>query len=120
MIFRSPHPDVAIPDVPLHRRVLEHAAAFGEKPALIDGLTGRTLTYGRVAGQVQRVAAGLAARGFHKGDVLALFAPNVPEFAPAFFGTLAAGGIVTTVSQLATSADVVHQLQDAEARFLVT
>src|SRR5437762_378299 len=113
MIFRSLHRDIPIPDVSVHQLVLERAVALGEKPALIDGLSGRLLTYGRVAGQVQRAAAGLAARGFRKGDVLGLFAPNVPEFALAFFGTLAAGGVVTTVSQLATSADVATQLEDA-------
>src|SRR3989454_7245232 len=39
---------------------------------------------------------------FRRGDVLALFMPNLPEFALAFHGTLAAGGVVTTVNSLAT------------------
>ncbi len=120
MIFRSRHPDVAIPDVPLHRLVLESAAARGEKPALIDGPTGRTLTYRQLAAGTERVAAGLAARGFGKGDVLGLFAPNLPEFALVFYGTMAAGGVVTTVSPLATEDDAATQLANAGARILVT
>src|SRR5881628_3734794 len=91
MLFKSPHPDIAIPDIVVHRFVLARAAALGDKPALIDAATGRTLTYGQLAGGADRVAAGLAARGFAPGDVLALFAPNCPEFALAFHGTLAAG-----------------------------
>ena len=45
MAFKSPHPDVEIPEVPLHEFVLQKAASLGDKPALIDGPTGRTITY---------------------------------------------------------------------------
>ncbi len=120
MIVRSPYPDVDVPDVALHRFVLERAAELGDKAALIDGPSGRTLTYTQVAQGVDRVAAGLAARGFGKGDVLGLFMPNLPEFALAFHGTLAAGGVVTTMNSLATERDLEFQLRDAGARFLVT
>ena len=81
MIFRSPYPDVAIPDVPLTPFVLRHAERLANKPALIDGASGRTLTYGQLADGVRRVAVGLARRGFRKGDVFATVCPNVPEFA---------------------------------------
>jgi len=120
VIFKSPHPDIAIPDIALHRFVLERAERWGEKPALVDAASGRTLTYRQFAAQVDRVAAGLAARGFAPGDVLALFAPNCPEFALAFHGTLAAGGVVTTINSLSTVQDATYQLRDARARFLVT
>ncbi|PYP91139.1 MAG: 4-coumarate--CoA ligase family protein [Gemmatimonadetes bacterium] len=120
MILRSPYPDVRVPDVPLHRFVLARASALGEKPALIDGPTGRTLSYRQLGAAVERVAAGLAAYGFKKGDVLGLFAPNCPEFALVFHGTLAAGGVVTTVNSLSTVQDLQFQLLDAGARFLVT
>jgi len=120
MLFRSPYPDVDIPNVPLHAFVLGRAREWGDKPALIDGPSGRTLTYGQLARGTDRVAAGLAARGFRKGDVLGLFAPNSPEFALAFYGTVAAGGIVTTINSLATALDITTQLRDARARVLVT
>ena len=120
MIFRSPHPDVRVPDLPLHRFVLANAVALGEKPALIDGSSGRTLTYAQLGAGVERLAAGLARQGFKKGDVLGLFAPNCPEFALAFHGALAAGGVVTTVNSLSTVQDLQFQLRNAGARFLVT
>ncbi len=44
IIHTSPLPDVEIPDVPLTSYVLARAAELGDKPALIDGPTGRTLT----------------------------------------------------------------------------
>src|SRR6058998_623398 len=120
MIFRSPHPDVAVPDVALQRFVLREAAQRGGKPALIDGPSGRVLTYAGLAAGVDRLAAGLAARGFGKGEVLGLFMPNLPEFALAFHGTLTAGGVVTTVNSLATVQDAEYQLRNARARFLIT
>src|SRR5437660_2213323 len=120
MIFRSPYPDVPGPDVALHRFVLAGAAERADQPALIDGPSGRALTYGQLARGVERLAAGLTARGFRRGDVLALFMPNLPEFALAFHGTLAAGGVVTTVNSLATVQDAEYQLGNTGARFLVT
>ena len=120
MIFRSPHPDVDVPDIALHRFVLERAAELGEKPALIDGPSGRTLTYAQVARGADGIAAGLAARGLRKGQVVGLFMPNLCEFALAFHGTLAAGGVVTTVNSLATQKDLQFQLRDSGTRFLVT
>ncbi|HTE67959.1 MAG TPA: AMP-binding protein, partial [Actinomycetes bacterium] len=116
----SPHPDVTIPDLPLHEFVLAEAMGRADLPALIDGPSGRTLTYGQLAGGVRRVAAGLAARGFGKGDVFAIYSPNLPEYALAFYGASAAGGIVTTVSPLYTADELAAQLNNAGARFLVT
>ena len=45
MIFRSPYPDVVIPDISVVDYVLQRAPEFGEKAALIDGVTGTTLSY---------------------------------------------------------------------------
>jgi len=118
--FRGPFADVAVPDVPLPDFVLQGAAAHPDRAALIDGPSGRTLTYGQLAAGVRAAAAGLAARGFRPGEVVALFAPNLPEFALAFHGVLAAGGSITTINSLASEEDVRAQLAAARARFLIT
>ncbi len=120
MIFRSPYGEVTIPEVPLHEFVLQHALEYGDKPALIDGPSGRTLTYKQLAGGVQRLAAALARRGLKKGDVVAIFSPNLPEYALVFHGILAAGGTVTTVNPLYTPRELNYQLKDAGARFIFT
>jgi len=120
MIFKCTHPDVSIPSVPVHEYVLRHAERLASKPALIDGPSGRTLTYAQLAAGIGACAAGLAARGFKKGDVFAIYCPNLPEYAVAFFGVSAAGGINTTVNPLYTAAELANQLNDCKARFLLT
>lgn len=120
MIFRSPYPEVTIPETPLVPFVLEHARALGAKPALIDGASGRTISYAQLDEQVRRVATGLAARGLAKGDVFAIFSPNVPEYVLAFLGAVRAGGVVTTINPQATVEEIAHQLADAGAKFLLT
>src|SRR2546422_2394806 len=97
MIFRSPHPDVAVPDIALHRFVLARAAERGTKPALIDGPSGRILTYAALTRGADRVAAGLAARGLKKGDVLGPFTPHPPPFALRFPRPPPPGGGVATI-----------------------
>ena len=120
MIYRSPYPDVDIPNVTLQDFLFERAVKYTDKAALIDGPTGRTVTYGQLVGAVRRTAAGLAARGFGKGDVFAIYSPNVPEYAIAFFGVATAGGINTTVNPLYTADELKRQLVGARAKFLVT
>jgi acyl-CoA synthetase (AMP-forming)/AMP-acid ligase II len=119
-VVRSPHLEAVIPDMALHEFVLADAMDRTDQPALIDGPSGRTLTYGQLAGGVGRLAAGLAARGFGKGDVFAIYSPNLPEYALAFYGVSAAGGASTTINPLYTVEELAFQLQDAGARFLLT
>ncbi len=120
MIFKSPYPDVAIPEMALTPFVLQHAQQLADKPALIDGPSGRALTYGQLAGAIQKVAAGLAERGFNKGDVFAIYSPNLPEYAIAFHGVALAGGVNTTINPLYTVGELAFQLNDAGAKYLLT
>ena len=65
-VFRSRWPDVVIPPMSLPQFLLA-AADRGDRPALVDGLTGRVTSYGRFAALVDRAAAGLAANGLRPG-----------------------------------------------------
>jgi acyl-CoA synthetase (AMP-forming)/AMP-acid ligase II len=120
MIVKSPYPDVTIPEVAITPFVLRRAEALGNKPALIEGPTGRVITYTQLSDAIHHVAASLARRGFSKGEVFGILSPNIPEYAIAFHGIALAGGIVTPINPLYTSNEIAHQLKDAGARFLVT
>lgn len=120
MIFRSPYPDVEMPGVPLTEFVLGRAGRLANKPAFIDGSSGRTLTYGQLVETINRTAAGLWERGFRHGDVLAIYAPNSPDYAVAFHAAASLGGVTTTVNPLFTSDELAYQLREAGAGWLVT
>ncbi|MFN8498309.1 MAG: 4-coumarate--CoA ligase family protein [Anaerolineae bacterium] len=120
MIYRSPFPDVDIPVMPLTAFVFRDVAQRADKPAMIDAPTGRTYTYAGLLGAAQRLAAGLALRGFKKGDVFGVYLPNLPEYAIVFHGVALAGGILTTVNPLYTAHELAMQMRDSGAKYLLT
>lgn len=120
MAFRSPYPPVEIPEVSYPELIFGNARQRAKLPVLVDGPSGRALTLGQAEAGARRVAKGLAARGLRRQEVVALFSPNLPEYAPAFHGAAMAGGVVTTANPLYTADELAHQLRDTQARFLVT
>jgi acyl-CoA synthetase (AMP-forming)/AMP-acid ligase II len=120
MVISSPFPDVSISDQSLAKFVLAGARDRGDKPAIVDGLTGRTLSYRHLAAEVRRVGSGLRLRGVRHGDVLAMCCPNSPDFAVAYYAALSVGAVVTTINPMAVPSEVAAQLEDSEARWLVT
>ncbi len=120
MIYTSPLPAVDIPDTHLTEYVLERADSLADRPAIIDGPTGRSVSYRELATSIAQMAGGLVARGFGAGDVLAIMAPNLPEYATAFHAVATVGGINTTINPTYTAEEVEYQLRDSGARFLLT
>ena len=120
MLYTSPLPAVDIPVAPVTEFVLRRVNDHPEKPALIDGTTGRTYSFVELSDVIHRLAGGLVARGFAPGDTLALMAPNLPEYAIIFHAVAVAGGVVTTVNPTYGADEVAFQLRDAGATELVT
>ena len=119
MIHKSPRPNIDIPDVDITSYVLEGIAEDG-RPILIDGPSGREVSGADFHLAVRGVATGLAARSIGKGDVVALYLPNLPEYAIAFHGVCAAGAVNTTANPMYTPGELSHQLADSGARLLIT
>ena len=120
MIYRSPRPDVAIPDVSLCDHVLMHASERGEKPALIDGVTGATITYAELDEMSGQAASALLHDGLRPGEVVALISLNEPMWAVACYAILRAGGVVTLINPLLTAREINSQLQDSEATTVIS
>jgi acyl-CoA synthetase (AMP-forming)/AMP-acid ligase II len=119
MIFRSSSPDIAIPESSLTLFILRHARRLAAKPALIDGVSGRCLTYGQLVEAIDRAAAGLARRGFGQGDVLATVCANILEFPIAYLAVAQLGGTTTMANPLLTAEELRRQLMDSRARFVL-
>jgi acyl-CoA synthetase (AMP-forming)/AMP-acid ligase II len=119
MPFRSPHPDVTIPDVSVSELVLRGADDFGRRPAFVDAQSRSSISFGDLRGRIRCVATGLS-RSVGKGDVVAIWAPNVPEYAVVFHAVVSLGAILTTISPACATPEVAFQLRDANASLLVT
>jgi acyl-CoA synthetase (AMP-forming)/AMP-acid ligase II len=119
-VISSPWPAPSIPDADFAAHVLRHAGRLADRPALFDAADGRTIRDGELLSAARRTAAGLAARGFGRGDVLALYSPSVPEFVVAVLGVAMTGAAVTTANPLYTARELATQLRDSGARIVVT
>jgi len=80
---------------------------------------GAKITYSDLQDHVHRFAAALQALGIEKGDRVALFMPNCPQFVVGFFGALGAGAIVTPTSPIYTPREIAHQWNDAGASVII-
>ena len=103
------------PRHPLSDLLAETARRLPEKPAFIDA-AGNSVAYARLWSAVRGLARHLQrADGVAKGETVAIFSPNCPEFAVALHGALLAGAKVTPLNPLYREREVEHQLADAEA-----
>src|SRR5687768_6566104 len=119
MVYRSPYPPVQIPGVSYPDLVFGNAPHRGAHAVFIDGPSSRELTLAGVERAARRFAKGLLARGLRRQEAVAIFSPNLPEYAIAFHGIALAGGIVTTANPLYTAEELAHQLRDTRARFII-
>ena len=116
MIVTGPWPSQA--PYPKHHfsQIFEQTAQrLPDKPALID-INEKAYTY-RMLWEASRKTASLLQRECNvtKGDTIAVFAPNCPEYPAVLHGSLLAGAKVTTLNPLYREREVEHQLDDAEA-----
>ena len=119
--FKSEYADATMSELSLPEYILTAMAKHPQdNVAFHCGASERSVTYGALREQVLKIAAGLKARGFQKGDVLACLLPNLPEYPALFLGATLAGGVCTSINPTYTVAEVTHQLSDANAKLVVT
>ncbi|MCU0689891.1 MAG: AMP-binding protein [Polyangiaceae bacterium] len=87
--------------------------------AVIDGIRGEKITYRELKDRVDRLANALSARGLAKGDRVALYLPNTPEFIVAFFATIKLGAIALPMNIMYRRMELAYILENSGARFVV-
>ncbi|MFE2756671.1 AMP-binding protein [Actinosynnema sp. NPDC059335] len=113
-------PEVELPRTSLTSFVLQHAEEHGSRIAVVD-VDGRvSYTFADLVSRVRRAAQGLRELGLRPGDVVAILAPNVPEYPIAYHAIALAGGVVTALNPLDTPADLEDRLGETGVRYLVT
>ena len=115
MLFHSPwfslepYPEIALTDL-----LAPAAEKHRDRPAFIN-VDGTVHTFGQTWQACRRLGRFLQDNGIQKGDRVAIFSANCPEYFVAFYGTLFAGGVVTTLNPLYKEREVMHQLEDCGA-----
>ncbi|HZO06094.1 MAG TPA: AMP-binding protein [Solirubrobacterales bacterium] len=83
------------------------------KVALIAGE--RRVTFGELDEASDRIASGLKARGFKRGERLAVLGDNTPDWLEVFFAAAKLGGVVVPISHLLKPPEILFQIEDSGA-----
>ncbi len=119
-------PSLEYPPYPVDYFLTETATKQPDNTAIVfGGMAPRLgeqhskMSYRRLNELVNRFAAGLQKLGLQKGERVALYMPNCPQFVIAYYGTLRAGGIVVPSNPLYVARELEHQLNDSGGTFVV-
>ncbi len=118
-IYPSPRAALPLRALSITERVFEGLAHDPDRLALIDGPTGKGVTAAALRERITRLAGGLRARGIGPGTVVAILAPNSPDYCAAFHAVAYAGATVTTINPGYTAPEIAHQLRDSGAEVAI-
>ena len=95
---------------------LLHASAerYAARRALTDVRSGRSLSYGQLAREAQRIGAFLKAQGVEAGQRIGLLAPNDLTYVPAAFGLLAAGSCLVPLASNLTPTEIAEIVREVQ------
>jgi len=91
---------------------------FSDHPAIL--FEGRALSYRDLDERAGRLAGALRAHGTGRGDRVALYLPNIPDFAVCYLAALKVGAVVVSINALFKSDEVAYVLNDSGAGVLFT
>jgi long-chain acyl-CoA synthetase len=111
-----PH-EIDIPNISLNQAFDRAVEKWKNKPAII--FYGKKLSYLELKDQIDRFATALYDMGIRKGDTIALFLLNCPQFVIAYFGALRIGAVLTPISPVYVTPEVKHQLEDSHAETII-
>jgi long-chain acyl-CoA synthetase len=105
------------PEIPLFQFLRDTAGKYPEKTAIV--YFDRKISYKELDTITDKFATALTDFGVKKGDKVAIFLPNIPQFIMAYYGAIKTGAIATAISPLYKEREVEHQLNDSEAETIV-
>lgn len=98
---------------------IERAAKFfPDRPAIV--FEGAQLQYADLNRQANRLANALRANGVRRRDRVALYLPNIPQFAVCYCASLKAGAVAVSISSAFKGEEVKYIVNDSGASQLFT
>ncbi len=98
--------------------VSRYAQLYPQRPAIF--FEGRAISYKQLYKDVEHFAQALVACGMQRGERVAIFLDNCPEFVVAYLGIQFAGSIVVLVNSQYRQVELRHIMTDAGVRLCVT
>jgi len=98
--------------------LIETANRYPDRTAIV--FYDNRIRYGELHDRAFRFAAALGNLEIGPGDRVAIALPNVPEFAYAFYGALAAGAEIVLINPLYTDREIKYFFRDADVKLVVT
>lgn len=108
---------VKYPKVPLFAFLEESASKYPQNRAL--SYLGNDISYNELDRLVNRAANALTGVGVQKGDRVALYLANTPQFIIMLYGILKIGAIAVPINPLFKSAEVAYELNDSGAETVI-
>ena len=108
---------IEYPEIPLFDFLRRTAQSHPNHVALV--YFDREVTYKELDVASDKFATALGDMGVKKGDKVAIFLPNIPQFIVSYYGAIKTGAIETAISPLHREREVEHQLADSEAETIV-
>jgi len=105
------------PEIPLYAFLENSARKYPGRDAVI--FYGNRLSYARLWEESLRLAGTLVEMGIEKGGRVGLLLPNVPQFIIAYYGILAAGGVVVPINPLNPVEEIGRELEETGAETLI-
>lgn len=105
------------PTVPLSGFLKKTAEKYPENIAIV--YFDRKITYKDLDLASNKFGTALSDLGVKKGDKVAIFLPNMPQFAIAYYGIAKIGAVETAISPLHKELEVEHQLNDSGAETMI-
>lgn len=106
------------PDVPLYSFLEKTAERLPNRAAII--YYGAQINFGSLNNLASRFCTALRDMGLRKGDRIALYLPNTPQFIIAYYGSLKNGLIVVPCNPMYKERELEYQLKDSGAKVIVT
>lgn len=92
-------------------------ANHSDKVSIVYGE--KEFTYKEMNNLTLRFATGLSKLGVKKGDIVALWLPNCPQFSICYFATIILGATLTAISPLFVARELAYQVKDSGSKYLV-
>jgi fatty-acyl-CoA synthase len=116
----GPMPPPPYRDVTVGQLLTRLAEAIPERDALIYAGRGPRWTFAELEREARLIASGLVAAGVARGDRVALWATNVPEWIVLQFALAKAGAILVTVNTSLRAREIEYLLHQSETSTLIT